>query len=225
MVFREDFLQHRRSERAHGHETGLSVIKRFLLVLEYLRHHGVYRAADDKVHPGFRAVYVPDALHVAVHRLVHAEELLELVNEQRDGTLRGKFHQKLEHIGEMLRPSHRGDSQLALYFKPVIFAQIPFCLAGNKEIKDRFVLVCLPYKGCLADTAPSRHYRKLGVVFRHPANLTQGCYFFCPVKKSHILSHFILQFTKHLFRKWLFRYCKDNVFFHKNRQLARFYST
>ena len=200
-VLREDLLQHGRGKRTHGHKARLPVVQRFFLVFEYLRHQRINRPADNQVDTGFRAVHVPNALHIAVHRFVHAEKLLKFVDEQCDGAFCRELHQELEYIGETLRPAYRRDTQFVLYFALVILAQIALGFAGDEEIENRLLLVCLPHERGLADTATSRDYRKLGVFLGQPVNLPQGGDLFRSVEKSHyILPVLFCMFRNNRFR-------------------------
>ena len=122
IIFRQNFLQDAGCKRPDGHEARLTVIQRLFLVLEYLGHHGVYRTADYQVYTGLLAIEVPDALHVAEHRFVYTEKLLELVDEERDGAFCRELHQVFEHIGKAFRASHGWNPQLVLYLQPVILA-------------------------------------------------------------------------------------------------------
>lgn len=71
---------------------------------------------------GFITVNVPDTLHVAVYRLVHAEEFLKLINEQGYRAVYGKFHYKFKYVCKMFSPPYCRYSQLIFDFKLIVLA-------------------------------------------------------------------------------------------------------
>ena len=86
-------------------------------------------------------VGIPDVLHFAEYRLVHAVELLELVNDKRETPCLRQPHQVSENLAEASAAAQRWNAELVRNFLHIGLAEFRFSLSGHKEIDEWRIIV------------------------------------------------------------------------------------
>ena len=182
----QDRAEHVRPERPDGHHRRLAPVERLLVVAEDLREERAHAAADDEVDPRPALVPAPGVLHLAEHGGVHAPEVLELVDEERDWSRLRGFEDGLEDRCEAQGSARSdGDPELGLHLGRERFAQVGLGLARDIEVDVGLVAERRLDEGGLSDATPARDDRPLRRRAGAFADVPQLLDFVLPVIELH----------------------------------------